>query len=306
MSATNLLAATDGAKPETIVGEAIPFAPESALIGGGFHESFDPHAFDQQARDWRGAAVRFLLQHEGTLFAASTASGTLAITSDGQALRFAVSLPRSLPYVSEMVARRDLAQVSIGFKALEQRWGIADDGLPTRYVVAARLAEISLVPTGLAAYPQTWAATRAQARSRIDGLRGLLAEQQRAGKVLSAASLELVHGAIAHLHELLKSAGEINPGEDADEEVSPPGTDSSSGGHLATPNDGAGGLADGPKLGPTHKEVDDPHFADAIPGRAALTAAEVRERLIALEQDDVRRRLMDITLYRRHPGGARP
>ena len=261
-------------RPETIALLAVPFMPASASIGGAFLERFDPRAFDAQSRDWRSSNVRLLLQHEVPLLLATTVSGSLAVSSDRSGVRAVGALPRTMPYVAELVGRGDLAQVSIGFKARRDVWGI-EDGIPTRMILEAQLFEISIVTSGTAAYPQTWCVTRSQARRRVNDLRSRLAEE-RAGKVLSAATREALHAAIAHLSGLLNTAD----APDDDEQ-------------------------DIPAIGPTKplNPLSAQDLADEMPGAPTLTNSAAKRRLVALDRAEMNRRLRDLRLNRRYPGG---
>lgn len=89
---------------------------------------------------------------------ANTRSGTLAITETDEGLAFEAdigSTPRA-DEIRDLVRRGVVSQMSIGFVAEQDTW----DGSASRTITAARLHEVSLVETGRAAYPTTYANAR--------------------------------------------------------------------------------------------------------------------------------------------------
>ena len=89
---------------------------------------------------------------------ANTRSGTLAITETDEGLAFEADIgtTQRADEIRDLVRRGVVSQMSIGFVAEQDTW----DGSASRTITAARLHEVSLVETGRAAYPTTYANAR--------------------------------------------------------------------------------------------------------------------------------------------------
>jgi HK97 family phage prohead protease len=283
-------------KSESVAMFALPYNSPT-LIGGAFYERFVRGAFRQQSQDWRASGVQLRFQHVQEFLLTNTLSGTLTIRDERDGLYAAAMLPQTLGYVSELVKRGDVAEVSIGFKAIRDEWTTVG-GIPTRTVLEARLVEISLCAAGSAAYSSTWVASRSALQERLRGLRSRM-DEHRAGRKLSASSMQAIQMAIDRLGDLLAS----NTGEDADEEVPPPGVGVKPKGRKPANTDETP-ENDAPAIGTSRPAVD-VEAVDALPGFSRMTNEEARERLAQLEQDEMHRRLVDLKLWRRYPGGRR-
>ena len=100
-------------------------------------------------------------------------------------LRYSVDPPASLPYVTELVGRGDVAGASVGFVVVEDEWS-RDGTVPFRTVRVAVLAEVSLTATPayrdtsalLAAGPRSVSTAKAARRVSFDPVRSLRAREQ--------------------------------------------------------------------------------------------------------------------------------
>ena len=165
-----------------ISGVGVPFGPTADL--GAFVERFAASAFDAQAADgWKD--VQVLYSHEPPLVLGSVNAGTARFDVTPTGLRYSVDMPSSLPYVTELVGRGDVAGASVGFVVVQDEWS-RDGTVPFRTVRVAVLAEVSLTATPayrdtsalLAAGPRSVSTAKAARRGSFDPVRSLRAREQ--------------------------------------------------------------------------------------------------------------------------------
>ncbi len=245
-STVEIRAAVAGGGP-VLTGYAAVFNSPSEDMG--FVETIDPGAFTKTVRE---ADVRALGNHDVDWLLGRTKPGTLRLSVDGTGLRYEVDVNQADPdgvRAIEKVRRRDWDGSSFTFQTIRDQWDW-DATPPER-----RLLEVALIDFGPCTYPAYQAAT-AQARSILQNAsqrrapRLAIAEaelsllrlrvpqnaahdatgsvrtlsrsvdavraEQRAGKVLSAASIEQINMAIAALRDLIDSAE--GTGEDQDQD----------------------------------------------------------------------------------------
>ena len=96
--------------------------------------------------------------HDSKTPLANERSGTLKITETDEGLAFEADIgtTQRADEIRDLVRRGVVSQMSIGFVAESDTW----DGSASRTITAARLHEVSLVETGRAAYPTTYANAR--------------------------------------------------------------------------------------------------------------------------------------------------
>lgn len=96
--------------------------------------------------------------HDSKTPLANERSGTLKITETDEGLAFEADIgtTQRADEIRDLVRRGVVSQMSIGFVAEQDTW----DGSASRTITAARLHEVSLVETGRAAYPTTYANAR--------------------------------------------------------------------------------------------------------------------------------------------------
>jgi HK97 family phage major capsid protein/HK97 family phage prohead protease len=98
--------------------------------------------------------------HDSKTPLANERSGTLKITETDEGLAFEADIgtTQRAEEIRDLVRRGVVSQMSIGFIADSDTW----DGTTSRTITGARLHEVSLVETGRAAYPTTYANARKQ------------------------------------------------------------------------------------------------------------------------------------------------
>ena len=102
---------------------------------GGFKERF---AKDSLKESESGTSLYF--QHDKRRLLGNTKAGTLGLYPDSQGLRYEAKLPDSASDIRELIERKDVQGVSVGFYALKDN--IQGD---TREIQDAMLVELSLV-----------------------------------------------------------------------------------------------------------------------------------------------------------------
>jgi HK97 family phage prohead protease len=145
------------ADKRTIGGYAAKFNRLSQNLGG-FVERIAPGFFNSSRADgWPDVFARD--NHDDVL--ASSAAGTLRLSIDETGLTYEADLE------ADVVSQRVWMQVNAGnyrgssfaFSALEEEWGVTDQGFPLRTLVTGRLYDVSPVVT------PAYRDTSAQARS---------------------------------------------------------------------------------------------------------------------------------------------
>lgn len=143
-----------------IGGYAAVFGKDSRVLGG-FVEQVESRAFERgRGRDWPGVVSTF--NHDPNMMLGSTASGSLWLHVDDQGLDYEVQPPEARRDIVQLVERRDIRHSSFEFRAMEEDWGINDQGYPQRRLIAVELFQVGPVAK-LSAYPDTTAALRSLA-----------------------------------------------------------------------------------------------------------------------------------------------
>lgn len=169
----------EGEKPG-LVGYAIVYNVLSDDLGG-FRERIAPGAFDGAIDS--NPDVRALINHNPTLVLGRTTAGTLKLVKDERGVKVHID-PPDTSYARDLqvsVARRDVSQMSFGFRVEKDVWGEEIiDGRRTvvRTVQTARsLFDVSVVT--YPAYPdssvavrglQDWLSTRDTHREDLERL----------------------------------------------------------------------------------------------------------------------------------------
>ncbi len=142
-----------------IGGLLVPFGKRSLDLGG-FHEVFDPHAFDIDSRGgWADVTGHWAHRWDALLGTVKARTLRLQLSHDG--IHYELEPPRSGlgPYVAELVERGDVHGASLGFIELAGDWDLDEQGMAVRTVREAVLLEASVVASP--AYEQTTAAIMA-------------------------------------------------------------------------------------------------------------------------------------------------
>lgn len=135
----------------TIGGLGIPWNVQSDI--GGFLESWSPDVFSAQERSGGFADVLSMSEHDFPTLGRVSA-GTLRLFPRPDGMHFELDVP-SFSGVAEQVARGDVRGASWTFQVPDggDVWGLNADGVPTRHVTNAHLAEVG--PVTRPAFPQT-------------------------------------------------------------------------------------------------------------------------------------------------------
>ena len=211
---------------------------------GGFIEFVDPSAFTKTLQE---ADVRCLINHDPDQLIGRTKSGTMRLTVDGTGLRYEVDIDPSDPdgqRALQKVKRGDLDGSSFSFRCISDQWNY--DTQPAE----RRLMEVALIdcaPVTFPAYPDASVAARALERvARKVGhtpeelatalaageIRSLVMADEpntpavapvnildeiedRAGKKLSAASVEYLMDVMHAIRDFISGATEPD-GDPAD------------------------------------------------------------------------------------------
>lgn len=144
----------------TIGGYAAKFNRMSQNLGG-FVEKIDPQFFNASSGDgWPNVVARY--NHDDMSLLGTSDAGTLRLSLDRVGLVYDVDLPSSRADVYELVSRGDVRQSSFAFIALEDDWGVSDQGFPLRTLVSGRLIDVA--PVNSPAYIDTSVGLRSLAR----------------------------------------------------------------------------------------------------------------------------------------------
>lgn len=141
--------------PARLVGYAAVYNSRSENLGG-FVEVIEPGTFSESV----GEDVRALVEHQGgNMTIGRTSAGTLRMREDDAGLWVEIDLPDTTAGrdVRALVERGDLDGMSIGFRAVSDRWAKEDDE-HVRYLSKAKLFEVSVVT--FPAYQATGVAAR--------------------------------------------------------------------------------------------------------------------------------------------------
>lgn len=164
------------------------------------------------------ADVRFLLNHDGPPLA-RTASGTLELAEDDTGLHTLARLDPASPAAQTVISavrRGDLSQMSMAFRVVRQSWSPDYD---YRRLLEVALVDVSAVTyaasptTSIGARSELGDATDVELAQIIDQLTGEL----RAGKVLSAANLELLRSAQDAIAQVIAAATPADTDDDGDD-----------------------------------------------------------------------------------------
>lgn len=138
--------------PGTISGIACPFdvlTGEGALWG--FREKFAPGSFKKTLEE-NSHDVKAYWMHTKQLILGSKQAGTLRLKETDRGLEFEIDLPDNETgrNAAVSVKRKDVTQVSFGFRAVKQEWDETDPENIVRTVTEADLWEVS--PEAFGAY----------------------------------------------------------------------------------------------------------------------------------------------------------
>lgn len=143
----------------TISGYAAVFNRTSKNLGG-FVEVLEPTVFNASRGDgWPDVIARY--NHDDNMLLGTTAAGTLRLLVDDTGLMYKVTPPRSRADVVELVERGDVRKSSFAFRAVEDDWGLTDQGFPKRSLMTAQLVDVA--PVNIPAYNDTTAGLRSLA-----------------------------------------------------------------------------------------------------------------------------------------------
>lgn len=125
-------------------------------ICGLFMERIAPGAF---AKTIQTDDVRGLVNHDPSLLLGRNKAGTLALSEDGDGLKFEITPPDTQIARDLMVSmeRGDINQCSFGFVALREEWDETGN-IPMRTLLEVQLFDVSIVT--YPAYDETSAAVR--------------------------------------------------------------------------------------------------------------------------------------------------
>lgn len=152
-----LRAEGDGEK--TVVrGYAAVFDSPSEPIGwDGFTELVKPGAF---AKTIGEADVRALWNHNPEVVLGRTKAGTLRLAEDEKGLAVEIDWPEWAGAQLEQIRRRDVSQMSFGFRTVKDRFLTTEDGKTVRELIEVELYDVS--PVTYPAYPETEVFVRSQ------------------------------------------------------------------------------------------------------------------------------------------------
>jgi len=144
----------------TIGGHAAKFNRMSQNLGG-FVEQIDPRFFNGSRGDgWPDVVARY--NHDQNMVLGTSNAGTLRLSVDNVGLMYDADLPSSRADVYELVTRGDVNKSSFAFIALEDDWGVTDQGFPMRTLLSGRLIDVA--PVNTPAYVDTSVGLRSLAR----------------------------------------------------------------------------------------------------------------------------------------------
>lgn len=143
-----------------IVGMAAVFGRLSRDLGG-FVEEVAPTAFNRShGQGWPDVLARY--NHEPNMLLGTTGAGTLSLTITAAGLAYDVAPPHHRADVVELLQRGDVRRSSFAFRAIEDDWGLTDQGYPKRTLISVQLVDIAPV-SEVAAYPDATAGLRSLA-----------------------------------------------------------------------------------------------------------------------------------------------
>ena len=121
---------------------------------GGFREIIRRGAFRKTISD--GADVRALFNHDPNFVLGRTSNGTLKLEEDERGLPIEIKAPGTAlvhDLVISPIRRRDITQMSFGFRTVRDRWGKDENMNPPVYreLLEAKLYDVS--PVTFPAYP---------------------------------------------------------------------------------------------------------------------------------------------------------
>lgn len=148
----------EGAKVQKIVGKPTIYNSLSDDLGG-FRERFLPHSFQRTLNERN---VKSFWNHNSDYVLGSCAAGTMTLRDTDSGLDYEATPPNTQWWADRKISldRGDVNQMSIMFRAREDRWILDDDGVIIREIIDADLYEVS--PVALPAYPQTSVSLRTQ------------------------------------------------------------------------------------------------------------------------------------------------
>lgn len=153
-------ATTDGAMPGCR-GYALKWEMYSQNLGG-FVEQVGRDSLRRFLLDDGDVMARYLHSDEHLL--GRTSSGTVALTADDTGLMYDIAeLPDTTSGrdLAVLLERGDVTGSSFAFYALDEAWGVTEDGFPLRTLLAIRLIDVA--PVNSPAYLDTSAAVRSLA-----------------------------------------------------------------------------------------------------------------------------------------------
>jgi HK97 family phage prohead protease len=149
----------EGDGDKTVVrGYAAVFDSPSEPIGwDGFTELVKPGAFRKTIAE---ADVRALWNHNPEVVLGRTKAGTLRLTEDERGLAVEIDWPEWAGAQLEQIRRRDVSQMSFGFRTVKDRFLTTEDGKTVRELIEVELFDVS--PVTYPAYPETEVFVRSQ------------------------------------------------------------------------------------------------------------------------------------------------
>lgn len=174
--ATELRASDDDDGSGKISGYAALFSVESDDLFFG-SETIKPGAFTKTLKE---ADVRALWNHDSNFVLGRNTAGTLELREDSKGLFTEIAPPDThwANDLKESIRRRDVTQMSFGFRTIRDEWHSKDDKTE-RHILEVELFDVS--PVTFPAYPDTEVAVRSLLRhegannEEIEGLSDQLA-----------------------------------------------------------------------------------------------------------------------------------
>lgn len=166
---TTELRAVRGAdgKPGMLTGYAAVYDTRTAdKIWGEFWEIIRRGAFANALAGKED--VRFFHSHDSSVVLGRTSAGTLRLFDDPKGLRFELDLPDTTAGRDLMVSveRKDITQMSFGFRTLKQRWTEERDPVSGMLEAVRELLEVMLLEISTVAFP-AYAETQVGVREEI-------------------------------------------------------------------------------------------------------------------------------------------
>ena len=141
---------TEGEEIGIITGYAALFNSETDI--GEYREMISPSAF---AKTIQESDVKLLVNHNEDLLLGRNKSGTLRLEEDEIGLRIINNPPNTTlgNDIKELLRRKDIDQMSFGFRVIKDEWTEQDTQKPLRTIREASLFDVSIVV--YPAYEQT-------------------------------------------------------------------------------------------------------------------------------------------------------